>query len=72
MESTINIIGLVLDIVGAIGLFFFGVPGKDFSDNTVIMNNYPIEKEKMYRSLSKVSLMLIILGFIMQLISNVI
>ena len=62
-SNTLNIIGLSLDIIGVIGLFFFKFGGGGFvPENYKIINN-----EKWY---ALVSLIAIVVGFLFQITAN--
>ena len=63
----LNIIGLIFDIIGVAGLYFFGVPNKDLSKGVMAFQDYNDKKENRYRIYSEVSFWLIVLGFILQL-----
>lgn len=65
------IIGLSLDIIGVILLFVFGIPPTKMFDHVLTDNEHPIEDEKLYRIMSKLGLILLLIGFISQLIGTV-
>lgn len=73
--ACINDIGLLLDIFGAILLFKFGLPDSIDREGhchiiTEQVDEEEIKKGKLYDKLGKIGLVLLILGFIFQLISN--
>lgn len=71
-----NIIGLLCDIVGAILLFFFGLPS-DLNKKGLIfrvldqVDEAEIKKWKVYDFWSKIGIFLIVAGFCFQLYSVV-
>ncbi len=76
MSSTFyNSIGLLLDIIGGILLYFFGISPRIDRDGAIYIvtegkDESEILKAKKYDRLSKIALILIIIGFGLQLISN--
>lgn len=76
LQSVLQIIGLSLDILGVIGLYFFGLP-PDFDrhgQSAIIWNEENEEdkrKGKRYAVLSRLSIGLIILGFGLQIVAAV-
>ena len=74
-SETLNIIGLSFDILGVILLFFYEPPKPE--PGAILLESAPSEQERAasakakYR-LSRVALLLIIIGFIIQIISNLI
>ncbi|MBP7806762.1 hypothetical protein KA057_03705 [Candidatus Gracilibacteria bacterium] len=74
-STIINSIGLIADIIGAILLFKFGLP-EDISRSGAffIVTNQVDEEERnkaeKYDFWGKIGLILLIVGFIFQLISN--
>jgi hypothetical protein len=75
VSKIVNSFGLLLDIIGAIILFKFGLPDNiDREGRTFIItsnfNDDEIKKAKSFDSISKIGLLSLILGFISQLISN--
>ena len=74
-SSIINSLGLVLDIIGAMLLLKFGVPNKIDPSGTEYrvtsdVNSAEIEKARVYQRWSNFAILFIILGFLLQLISN--
>ena len=74
-QAGLQSLGLLLDIVGVVLLFKYGLP--EFSpsggvDRLAIGPSAPedIRKEKKYRKMGKVGLALLILGFFLQLIPS--
>ena len=79
-DALVNTIGLAFDIIGVILVFWFGlapdVP-REVSGSLFVVNG-PTEAEreevsakwKYYRRLSYVGLFLLVLGFILQIVSN--
>lgn len=74
-STTLNSIGLFLDIVGALLLFKFGLPS-DLNKNGYIYKVMEqtdfeaVNKYKKYNFWSKIALSLIVIGFILQITSN--
>lgn len=72
----LNIIGLILDILGVIGLFKYGLPADISREGDVYIiaeNNNQEEKDKWkkFNRISRICLGSIILGFIAQIGSSV-
>lgn len=74
--TTLNTIGLSLDLIGVVLLFFFGLT-KNISkegDTYIIHDMYPNKKEikkwKIFNTASIIGFFLVILGFLFQIISN--
>lgn len=75
MATTINSIGLVLDILGGLILLKFGIPPKiDRQGHIHLILSQKDENEKKlakrYDFLSNIGLVLLIIGFLFQLVSN--
>ena len=80
LSDVINSVGLFLDIIGVILLFIFGLPSRFLSDgppiNTLSLGWDPDsvkqwEKQwKRYKFWSGLALGLLILGFVLQMVSN--
>jgi hypothetical protein len=71
----VNSIGLVMDIIGATLLFFFGLPPDIRRDGKYFLvinsgNRDEISKAKKYDAYSRGALYLLGGGFILQLVSN--
>jgi len=74
-SATTNTIGLLFDIFGAILLWKFGLPQEISRSGSVYLaleQNNKDEKEKavLYDKLGRLGILLLITGFIFQLISN--
>jgi hypothetical protein len=74
-KETISTIGLVLDLVGVLLLFKYGLPSDISKDGVTTLsigttNNKEIKKWKKYNLWSKIGLGFIFIGFILQIISN--
>jgi hypothetical protein len=67
LSSNVNTVGLVLDIIGVIIIFRHGIPPSIDEGHTEIM---PKELEKKHRKKSKLGIILILIGFLIQIISN--
>ena len=72
---SLNSLGLVLDIIGAVILFFFGLAPKIDTEGTVYLvteqkDEDEIKRGRIYKTMSSIGIILIIFGFIFQLISN--
>jgi hypothetical protein len=75
ISECINDIGLILDIIGAVLLFKFGLPASiDREGRTHIIieqvDDEEIKKGKFYDLWGRIGLGLLVLGFIFQLASN--
>ena len=76
--STLNLfntIGLFLDLIGVILIFIYSIsPMLDENGTTYMVgeqnNNIEKKKVKTYKCLSRIGLILILIGFMFQLISN--
>ena len=69
----LNSLGLVFDIAGAVLLFKFGLPGgitKAGGDVVVITSPESKAQAKSYEKWSMAGILLLIIGFALQLISN--
>lgn len=71
---SVNSLGLILDILGVIGLFRYGIPPEiDIHGEAVRLfgpKEKNIGKHRRYVLYSKISLGLLIAGFLLQLASN--
>lgn len=69
-----NIIGLILDISGAIVIFIFGLPSKIHTPPKLLLEGDITEKQekenKIINCWAHTGLVFLILGFVFQLISN--
>ena len=75
VETTLSSIGLILDIIGVILLFKFGLPENLSREGYDVMrfvgiNEDEKRKAKLYDRWAKVALMLLVFGFALQLISK--
>ena len=73
--NCINSIGLVFDIGGAYLLWKFGLPAAISREGKIYMiaeQNDPVEAEKAnwYDAIGKWGLILLVIGFVLQLVSN--
>lgn len=73
----LNLAGLIFDIIGVLGLFRYGLPSDLNKQGHVFYvhekkNQEQIDKYKVYERNSKISLVLIVIGFLLQLTSNII
>lgn len=69
MNNWLNIIGLLFDIIGVVGLFLFGVPNKKINEGVFHFEDYDTKMEERHRKYSLMSLILILVGFVFQFIS---
>ncbi len=72
-----DIIGLTLNFIGAILIFFFGLPPRVRENGASYLllegeNKDEIKKGKRYRKISKLGLFLLALGFLFQLFGNIV
>ena len=76
--DTVNSVGLLLDIAGVVLLFLFGLPSKvQETPGAILMwgargseEEEERKKYEHYRRLSHMGLGLLVLGFLLQIISN--
>lgn len=73
--SIVNSLGLILDIIGALLLLKYGIPNKIDPEghiNLILEQEDEAEKgkAKVYEKRSDIAVILIILGFVLQLVSN--
>ena len=74
--ATINSVGLFFDILGVILLFIFGLPSRFLSDgpptNTISFGWDPdsVKQWNRYKLVSWFALVLLVLGFALQIVSN--
>ena len=74
-SNLLNSIGLVLGMIGVVLLFFYGISPMIDSDGTVFLaaeqeDENEKKKAKKYNCFSRLGLILIFIGFILQLSSN--
>ena len=74
-SAFLNDLGLVLDIIGAVLLFKFGLPASIDREGHVLLatgqiDENEIKKGKLYDRWGRIGLALLITGFILQLASN--
>ncbi len=77
MSTTIISIGLLLDIAGAAGIFRYGLPEALSRDGHVYLvaeqvDDLEAAKAKRYDKLAKAAMTLLIAGFILQLVGNLV
>ncbi|MEQ9298782.1 MAG: hypothetical protein RIF33_09475 [Cyclobacteriaceae bacterium] len=71
--STIfNVTGLALDFIGVIVLFFYEPPRQQFG---ILLESAPSEEElekvfKLKRKMSRIGLLMLAIGFILQIVGN--
>lgn len=70
LPQAINSFGLLLDILGVVLLFFFGVPSRAGLDGVLTLNRGSGKDYKWARALSRCGLLLLIAGFLLQIASN--
>ncbi|MDE2938894.1 MAG: hypothetical protein OXR67_08235 [Chloroflexota bacterium] len=75
VADTVNSLGLILDIVGVILLFRYGLPPADVSRTgaqhfTWGYDKNEREKGRVYVFRSRIALVLLVTGFAMQIVSN--
>lgn len=73
--TTMNTMGLVIDIIGVIGLFKYGLPenvSRQGAKALGVLWNDPVEMSKAahYDTMARLSLLLLIVGFGLQIWSN--
>lgn len=72
--NCINSIGLFLDILGVVLLFIYGLPKDMAKDGHQFITANPtdesVRKYKLYNRLSYVALAMLIIGFLLQIVSN--
>jgi hypothetical protein len=73
--KVVNSVGLFFDIAGAILVWRYGLPAKLDRDGTTFfalqaVNQEEKEKAKLYDQLGKLGLGLLVVGFVLQLVSN--
>jgi len=73
--NIINSIGLILDIIGVLLIFFFGIPRKIDTGGSIFLvtgkeNTDEKKSVKLYNFLSHLGLIFVFIGFALQLVSN--
>lgn len=72
---TFNNIGLTLDIIGAIIIYRYGLPSAETRSNHAVAYSDPTPKEirdvKITKILSPLGIILLIVGFVFQLLGNI-
>ena len=74
-STSINSLGLILDIIGALLLIKFGIPPKidrEGHQHWILeqVDQSEIEKARLYDRWSNIAILLIVVGFVLQLVSN--
>lgn len=74
MKLILNSIGLVCGIIGALSMFKYGIPSVLSKSGANVIADYgdpkSKKKAKRYNMLSKIGIITLCLGFLLQLISN--
>ena len=75
MSTSINSVGLILDVIGVILIWRFGLPPSVDKTGQIHITAAGVDKEeikkgKNYDRISRIGLMLLILGFGLQIVSN--
>lgn len=76
-SSILNIVGLTLDIIGVLMLFKYGLPPELNRDGAIFLvceenDEEQIRKAKRYDKYSYSALTLLVIGFLLQLLANII
>jgi len=73
-SHVINSLGLGLDIAGVVLIFFFGLPSRIIKQGVLLLEGDITEKDKMKNKVikrwAKTGMACLLLGFILQVISN--
>ena len=77
-RDVLSSIGLLLDIAGVVLLFFFGLPSDAGNSSGGMTIDMPagdqtegrVKKYQRYKTLSRVALGLLLVGFLLQIVSN--
>lgn len=69
LSAAINSLGLVLDIAGVVGLFFYGLPS-EVARATAVFETVDENLGKEYDRKARIALAALALGFLLQLVSN--
>lgn len=67
-----SVIGLVFDLIGVLMLFKYGILPDNLWKSILMDNNMSEKDEKRHKLFSKVSILLIIIGFLFQIIGTII
>jgi hypothetical protein len=67
-----SLFGLSFDIIGVILLFIYGIPSKEMYNSFLQDHTLSEEREKQITFRSKLGLILIILGFMLQFVGTII
>lgn len=75
MATSISSLGLLLNISGTLLLLFFGLPPRVDPEGHILLritqvDEKEIAKAKLYKRWSRLGLLLLIAGFVLQIISN--
>jgi hypothetical protein len=75
LAASLQSIGLLLDIVGVLLLFWFGIPTINRTDGaefivTEQINESELKKQQRYDTYGKIGIFALIVGFLLQLIPN--
>ena len=76
VSNILNIIGLILDILGVLMLFKYGLPPEVSKDGAVYLiciehDEEEIKKARKYVRFSTIALTLLIVGFVIQILANI-
>jgi hypothetical protein len=76
IQHCLNLTGLIFDIIGAIVLFKYGLPIETNKYGSIFLiaeesNIDEIKQHKKSESISKIGILLILLGFIFQFLSSI-
>ena len=69
-QAFLSSLGLFLDIVGVILVFKFGVPLGDYLRGVLTWRRHDTNREKRSQTISACGLACIIIGFMLQIVSN--
>ena len=67
-----SIIGLILDLIGVILLFKYGILPTNLWDHILMDNGMSDRDEKTHKIMSKIGLISLILGFSLQLVGTIV
>lgn len=68
-QNILNAVGLTLDIIGVVGLYHYGLIPDKFLEHLDMDMGFPLEKAKRYVKYSKVALVIIVIGFGLQILA---